>query len=114
MAAVFKLEVDQGTDTAIPFTLYQDDGVTELDLTGYTARMQVRQDIDSSGTLLSLTTENSGISISGGTVTIQLAAAATTAMTVYQGQYDLELIDASSKVERIVQGPFCLNREVTR
>lgn len=114
MAATYKLEIDQGSDINLPLTLYEDDGETEAVLTGYTARLQARENIDSTVKLLDLTTENDGITISGGTITIVIPAATTSAMTVYNGQFDLELIDPDGKVERLLQGPFVVSREVTR
>lgn len=48
---------------------------TPIDLTGCTARMQVRSEVESDAVLLSLTTENSGITLGGATGTIDLLSA---------------------------------------
>ena len=40
MASVYDIELDQGSDAVIPFEMY-DANDTPLDLSGYTARMQI-------------------------------------------------------------------------
>ena len=84
-------------------------------LTGYTARMQVRRTIDSSTTLISLTTENGRISLGGASGIIELnITAADTATITSSGVYDLEIIASNGVVSRILQGDFTLSPEVTR
>lgn len=84
-------------------------------LTGHTARMQVRRTIESTTPMLTLTTENGGISISGtiGRITINASATQTAALTS-SGVYDIEIISSSGAVSRVVQGNFNLSLEVTR
>ena len=84
-------------------------------LTGYTARMQVRRTIDSSTVLISLTTENERITLSGASGIIELDISATDTSTITSsGVYDLEIIDSNGIVSRILQGDFTLSPEVTR
>jgi len=84
-------------------------------LTGYTARMQVRRTVESSTTLISLTTENGRISLGGPTGIIELnITAADTATIESSGVYDLEIIASNGIVSRILQGNFTLSPEVTR
>ena len=47
-----------------------------------------------------------------GTVTLSLTAAETAALT-QSGVYDLELIDASGEVDRLIEGNFNLEQNVT-
>lgn len=84
-------------------------------LVGHTARMQVRRTIESSTSLITLTTENGRISIDGddGQITLVISAADTATLTS-SGVYDLEIIDSSGNVSRVVQGLFTLSPEVTR
>jgi hypothetical protein len=91
-------------------------GGTEVNLTGYTARMQVRESIDSDSSFISLTTENGGITLGGsaGTVTLSIAAATTAAYAPLRGVYDLELISSGGIVTRLLQGSVVLHAEVTR
>lgn len=110
------LYIDQGADVEIPITVYNPDGVTPVDLTGYTARMQAREKIDDDDPFLELTTANSRITIDGpaGLVTLIFPAATTAALTKYSGFYDLELVNGAGKVERLIYGTFVIRREVTR
>jgi len=89
-----------------------------FDLTGYTARMQVRRTIDSTAFLLSLTTENGALTINpveGETNTIYIdVSASVTASVSTSGVYDLEIISPTGTVSRILQGIFNLSPEVTR
>lgn len=88
------------------------------DLTGHSARMQVRRTIDSSSFLLELTTNNGGLTInpnSGIFNQILLhASASVTASVAHSGVYDLEIISPSGIVDRILEGEFILSPEVTR
>lgn len=87
-----------------------------INLTGYTARMQIRKSATSSAALLELTTENSRITLGGvaGTITLTLTAADTAAITWTSGVYDLELVDSGGGVRRLIQGAVRVSREVTR
>lgn len=89
---------------------------TPVDLTGYTARMQVRASAAADAVLLDLTTENGGITLgtTDGTVTCTATATQTAALTFGTGVYDLELVDGSGVVTRLAEGSVCLSREVTR
>jgi tRNA threonylcarbamoyladenosine modification (KEOPS) complex Pcc1 subunit len=77
--------------------------------------MQVRETVESSSTLLSLTTENSRIALGGtaGTITLTVTAADTAAVVAGHYVYDLELVSGST-VYRLVQGCFTVDAEVTR
>lgn len=91
-----------------------------VNLTGYSARMQVRDGHNADSTILSLTS-GSGITLGGTAGTIYLEASATTTAgvaasaspnTVYV--YDLELISGAGYVTRLVEGNFYVDPEVTR
>lgn len=88
-----------------------------VDLTGCTARMQVREEIESPIVLLSLTTENGGIALGGvdGTVDLYLDDGDTEAIKSWQsGKWDLEVVHPGGDVTRLVQGSISVSREVTR
>ena len=92
-------------------------GGTPVNLTAYTARMQVRETFDSTGTILSLTS-GTGITLGGTAGTIYLEASATTTAGFdgtpnKQFVYDLEL-ESAGVVTRLVEGTFTINPEVTR
>lgn len=85
-------------------------------LTGYTARMHVRREIDSTSTLIELTTTNSRLTINGalGRITMSLTPTETAAIT-RSGYYDLEIVEtATGKVHKVLRGEFRLEKEVTR
>jgi hypothetical protein len=76
--------------------------------------MHVRRTTDSASTLIELTTENGRLSLnSSGEINISISAT-DTALLTDGGVYDLEIVDASSNVERVVEGFFVLDLEVTR
>lgn len=88
---------------------------TPVNLTGYTARMQVRPTATASSTYLSLTT-GSGITLGGvaGTITLSATAAQMASCPAGQHRYDLELVSGSGEVTRLIGGIFNCSAEVTR
>lgn len=89
---------------------------TPIDLTGCTARMQVREEVESTAALLELTTENGRIALGGtaGTVDLLVDAGATAAITWTGGVFDLEIVHPGGEVTRLAQGSCCVSPEVTR
>lgn len=91
------------------------------DLTGYTARMQVRKYVDSATAMATLNTENlSSYRITlgnpnptDGTITLFIRAEDTRTILT-SGVYDIEIISPTNEVDRILQGQFILSPEVTR
>lgn len=91
------------------------------DLTGYTARMQVRKYIDSATTIAELTTQNASsyrITLGNqdpedGTISLFIRAEDTRTILA-SGVYDIEIISPTNEVDRILQGEFILSPEVTR
>lgn len=89
-------------------------GGTAVDLTNYTAAMQVREAYDAANPVLSLT-NGSGITLGGTAGTIDISVSASTMGSIVAGQYlyDLEL-NSGSTITRLVQGNFSVEAEVTR
>ena len=89
---------------------------TPIDLTGCTARMQVRSDVGSPTALLSLTTENDGIVLGGalGTIELYVSDEDTAAITWDGGVWDLEIVHPGGEVTRLAQGSISVSPEVTR
>jgi hypothetical protein len=89
-------------------------GGTAVNLTGYTAAMQVRINPADSATILSLT-NGSGITLGGTAGTIAVAVSANTMGSATPGNYvyDLEL-NSGGQVTRLLQGSFAIQAEVTR
>ena len=114
LAGNYNIVIDQGATYSQVFT-WQDSNGDPVSLVGWTARMQVRRRMPSTGTLVDLTTENGGIVLGGaaGTVTVSIAATATDDLPVGEHVYDLELVNGST-VERLVMGSFIVRGEVSR
>lgn len=85
-----------------------------VDLTGATARMQIRDKLG--GTLLlELSTVNGGLAITGpGTIERTLSATDSAGITWLGGVYDLEVTYADGTVHRYFEGPVTVSLEVTR
>ena len=83
-------------------------------LTGYAARMQIRDRVGGA-VLLSLTTENGGIALDDGgkVIEISITAAQTEALTKSAGVYDLELVSPGGVVTALLEGAVSVASEVT-
>lgn len=114
-AATLKLVIEKGTTFKPRFTYKNEDG-SIVDLTNYTARMQVRAEIDSTTPILDLTTENSGIVLGGqaGTIDLFVSDTVTSAIIEEEGVYDLEIESAAGVVTRVLEGKVTFKPEVTR
>lgn len=86
-----------------------------VNLTGYTARMHVRESYDSDAIVLELTTSNGGITLGGAAGTIMLTVSATETAALPNGYYvyDIELVNGAT-VERKLKGQVVIDPEVTR
>lgn len=111
--AKIDLTIYQGATFRKEFVLKVND--TVFDLTGYTARMQARERCSSDSALLTLTTENAGITIDGaaGKITLFISATDTAAITYVTAVYDLELI-SGPEVLRFSEGRITVSKEITR
>jgi hypothetical protein len=86
-----------------------------VDLTTYSARMQVREKHSSTSTIVSLTSDAGDITLGGanGTILIEIPASVTEDFIAKDYVYDLELI-VTSNVTRLLEGKFIVTPEVTR
>lgn len=90
---------------------------TPVDLTNYTARMQIRPNASSDVVYASLTSSPAaGITITAATgiVTMRMSATTTAALSWRDAVYDLELESSTGVVTRLIEGRVTLSREVTR
>lgn len=117
MVARRDLTIDKGSTFRYSFVRkYKATGLV-VDMTGYTARMQIRQSYAAETPLAELTTENGGIVIDGaaGRVSLYLSNTATAAITATApARYDVELIAPNGDVTRFVEGAVLFTGEVTR
>jgi hypothetical protein len=112
----YNLEINQGATLALVAT-WRDSAGTAINLTGYTARLNVRETYASTSAVLTLTTENAGITLgdAAGTITLSATATVTAALTApFSGVYDLELVSGGGVVTRLLEGSATISPEVTR
>jgi hypothetical protein len=117
MGVAYNTVIDQGADWYFDVT-YQNPNGTPINLTGYTAACQLRSLPNSPSAVLTLTTQNGGITITAGTGLVALHATAIQTMAIDEGNYfyDVEIYSSAnpSVVTRLVQGQITVSAEVTR
>ena len=86
------------------------------DLTGYTARMMVREHEEASTAILELTNANGGIVLNNTTKTITIVVTDTQSALLTPGTYyyDLEVESAGGDTKELVHGTITVEREITR
>ncbi len=110
----YNIVCPQGSTLSQQFTYSIDD--VNVNLTGYSARMKVKEKYTSTSSVLNLTNENGGITLGGtsGTITLNADAGQTAEITAKEYVYDLELVSSSNIVTRLVEGKFIVTPEVTK
>ena len=112
--------INVNTINSLGYTAYSSGGVVEynkpVDLTGFTARMQIRAKVDSDTIIHELTTENGGIVLNNvdKTIKLQISAGVTQTFTFQQAVYSLEMISSGDIVTQYAAGTVSLIKEVTR
>lgn len=117
MSAVrYTILIEQGSTLRFPIGVTNPDANAPWDLTGCTARMQIRPSIASPEVIHSLTTENGGLTIDGaeGVIMVEIDAVTTAAFDFKAAVYDLELEKPDGDVIRLIEGKVKLSLEVTR
>jgi hypothetical protein len=106
--------IEKGADFTPGSITWKDANDTAIDLTGYTARMDIKKDSDSSS-ILNLTTENNRISLGGiaGTISLSVAATDTDPLIAGTYNYDLELVSGSSVITRLLEGTISVTENIT-
>lgn len=105
---------------ALDFTAYTSGGTvvyrTPVSLSGYSARMMVRETEESTGTpLISLVSPTDiALDDTAKTITITISAVATAALDFLTGVYDLELVSGTGVVTQLLKGNVTVEEEVTR
>ena len=110
-AANYNLTIDQGSDFAIDLVV-SDDG-TVKNLTGYSARAQMRN--TKSATAVAATFTCTVTAATDGALKMELPNATSSGISPGKYYYDLELYTANNVVvSRLMQGTVILTPEVTR
>lgn len=112
------LEMDKGSDFSHKLTWKSGEvgQETPIDLTGATARMQLRSKASSGTFLHEMTTENGGIILGNATgeIYLYISSTDTSSFTFTKAVYDLEIELASGQVRRLIRGTITAYDEVTR
>jgi len=115
IAGTYNITCDQGA-TFQKAISWNDSANNPYNLTGYSARMQVRPTAESTTVILELTTANGRITV-GSTeynVNLLVSAAITDGLTPGLYVYDLEIVSPAGVVDRILEGNFKVKIGVTR
>lgn len=122
MAGKLNLKINQG-ETYRHSILWKDETKQAVNVSGYTARMHVRENITDSTPLLVLTTEG-GVGTDGtislpspqsnGEIRLYISAEKTASITWSSGVYDLEMVAPNGDVTRLIEGTVSISKEVTR
>lgn len=112
--------IELNSINAVGYKAYTSGGILEynepVNLTGYTARMQLREKVDSTTVIDEITTANNGIVIdeTNSRITLYISAIDTAAYTFTSAVYSLELISPTLEVTPLANGTLTLVKEVTR
>ena len=130
-AGNYSFTIEQGATTDFEI-VYKDSNGDPIDLTGYNARMQLKDSIGGSSTFLtlssSLSPDGTGLNLSGsgglnaskpttsGSIGIFIGYVSSSNLSFSSAVYDLELVSGSGNaavVTRLLQGKVNLSKEVT-
>ncbi len=112
-AANLNFEVEQGATWK--HELQVNSGDSALDLTGFIARMQFRERVESEEATINIT-NGQGITITPATggISLILSASETGALTAGSYFYDLEIESSDGEVTRVIAGTVEVSRQITR
>jgi len=130
-AGKYNFIIEQGATTNFEI-VYKDSSGNPIDLTGYTARMDLRATPGASTSYLTLSSSlgpcGTGLNMSGsgglsaskpltsGSIGVYISAASSSALTFTEASYDLEIVSGSGNcavVTRLIEGKVTLSKEVT-
>lgn len=113
-AGIYDITVEQGATFTLSAT-WKDSTGALVNLTGYSARMQIRETYESEEVILSFTSTGGSIALGGalGTIVVTGSATDTAKIPMTPAVYDLEL-ESGGVVTRLLQGKATITQEVTR
>lgn len=126
-AGIYDIIIEQGADWRLVLT-WKDEAGAPVNLTGYTARMQVRETYASKVKVFDLTTENGRITLPGdGVIELAIPASVSAAVAINPAKtawidgkqaqqlvFDIEMVAPSGAVTRLLQGAALFVPEVTK
>ena len=123
-AARYSFIVEQGATTNIQLKWEDESG--SIDLSGYSAKMQIRPTVESNTVYLTLSSsldiDGTGLNMSGsdgetavqsGSIGIYISAAKSAQLNFDTAYYDLEMM-SGNEVTRLLEGQVKLSKNVTR
>lgn len=116
-ASKYKLAIEQGATYPRVFTWKAGDPATPVDLTGCTARLQIRGRVTDADVLYEMTSEPGGGLVLGdaaGTIALTIPDEDSAEWTWRSGVYDLEIAFPDGTVRRLLRGGVSVSPEVTR
>jgi len=115
MAVQKNFEVDQNATFTFQVQYTEEDEITPIDITGATAKMQVRDTQGGSKIACTLTSPSGGIIIDGptGTLTIKMTPTQTNKMFYPKSSYDIMVVDSNGNKIKLLEGFMTLSRSVT-
>lgn len=111
MASILNQIIDQGSTFSKSITVYETDGTTIQNLTGYTIASQLRKNYTSTAFTTINATNNSP---TNGIIIMSLTAAQTAALKSGRYVYDLQITAADGTVTRVIEGVITIRPEVTK
>lgn len=114
MAGTKNFEVDQNTTFSFIVDYLDKDGLP-INLTGCSAKLQVRDTKGGSKLAFTLSSPSNGITIDGtaGKITVKMTPAQTNKLFYPKSSYDLMLTDTNTNKIKLVEGFLTLSRSVT-
>jgi hypothetical protein len=115
MAVSKNFEVDQNATFIFEVQYTSEDEVTPIDLTGASAKMQVRDTQGGSKLAFTLTSPSGGITINGpqGTLSVKMTSTQTNKLFYPKSSYDIMIIDSNGDKIKLLEGFMTLSRSVT-
>jgi hypothetical protein len=115
MAVKKNFEVDQNATFNFQIQYTEDDEVTAIDLTGASAKLQVRDTQGGSKLAFTLTSPSGGITINGptGTLDVKMTPTQTNKLFYPKSAYDIMVIDTNGNKIKLLEGFITLSRSVT-
>jgi len=114
MAGQKNFEVDQNATFSFVVE-YKDNNETAIDLTGASAKMQIRDVKGGTKLAVTLTSPSGGIVINGplGKLTVTLTPTQTNKLFYPKSVYDIMVVDSNGNKIKLLEGFMTLNRSVT-
>jgi hypothetical protein len=121
-AGKYSFTIEQGSTVEIPL-IYKDNQGVPVNLTQYSAKMQIRDSYGSTPPIITLSSslnlDGTGLDLSNaasGGITIYIASCTSSMFNFSEAIYDLDIISGSGDcpiINRILEGKVRLSKEVT-